>query len=385
MNITGVTLCSRCIYSSRISGISFDTHGVCNFCRQIEVLSQKFGTGLPAGELAWKKIVDEIKRAGRRRKYDCVIGVSGGTDSSYLLLLAKKYGLRPLAVHYDNTWNSAQAAMNIRRVTTALDVDLWTYVVKNSEVDDIKKAFLLAGVREFDADTDIAFVQVLRSTAAKHKVSYILEGHSFMAEGLSPAGDNYLDGGYVRDVHRRFGRLRLKSFPNLTFFRFLKWTLLFRQRFIRPLWYLSYSKEAAKEELTSTTGWKDYGGHHLENRASAFAHKIYLPQRFNIDYRFLTLAAKVRAGLLTRQDALRAWDIPLGDDLELRKYVCARLEISEIELKDIMARPTRTWRDFRTYKRRFEILRPLFFLLAKANRVPQSFYVKYCIPAARRA
>ncbi len=358
---------------------------MCNFCRQIEVLSQKFGTGLPAGELAWIKIVEEIKRAGSRRKYDCVIGVSGGTDSSYLLLLAKKYGLRPLAVHYDNTWNSAQAAMNIRRVTTALDVDLWTYVVKNSEVDDIKKAFLLAGVREFDADTDIAFVQVLRSTAAKHKVSYILEGHSFMAEGLSPAGDNYLDGGYVRDVHRRFGRLKLKSFPNLTFFRFLKWTLLFRQRFIRPLWYLSYSKEAAKEELTSTTGWKDYGGHHLENRASAFAHKIYLPQRFNIDYRFLTLAAKVRAGLLTRQDALRAWGIPLGDDLELRKYVCARLEISEIELKDIMARPTRTWRDFRTYKRRFEILRPLFFLLAKANRVPQSFYVKYCIPAARRA
>jgi hypothetical protein len=380
-----VTLCSRCIYSSQITGISFDINGVCNFCRQIDVLSLKFGTGLPAGELAWNNIVKEIKRAGRKRKYDCVIGVSGGTDSSYLLLLAKRYGLRPLAVHYDNTWNSAQAAMNIRRVTTTFDIDLWTYVVNNSEVDDIKKSFLLAGVREFDADTDIGYVQVLRSTAAKYKVSYILEGHSFIAEGLSPAGDNYLDGGYVHDVHKRFGKLKPKTFPNLTFFRFLKWTLLFRQKFIRPLWYLSYSKEAAKEDLISTTGWKDYGGHHLENRASAFAHKIYLPQRFGIDYRFLTLAAKVRAGLLTRQDALRAWNIPLGDDLELRKYVCARLGISEIELRDIMALPTRTWRDFKTYKRRFEILRPLFFVLAKKKRVPQSFYEKYCIPAKRQA
>jgi hypothetical protein len=357
---------------------------VCNYCHQIDALAKQFGTGLAQGDAAWKNIVQEIKRKGSRRKYDCIIGVSGGTDSSYLLLLAKKHGLRPLAVHYDNTWNSAQAAMNIRRVTTKLNIDLYTYVVNNNEVDDIKKSFLLAGVREFDADTDIAFVQVLRSTAAKFKIEYILEGHSFLAEGLSPVGDNYLDGGYVKDIQKIYGKYRPTTFPNLTFLRFMKWTLLFRQKFIRPLWYLSYSKEAAQAELAATTGWKDYGGHHLENRASAFAHKIYLPERFGIDYRFLALAAKVRSGLISRQDGIDSWNTPLAEDRELLEYVCSRLKINKAELQEIMSQPTRTWRDFRTYKRRFEILKPLFYILARQNRVPQSFYQKYCFREVKR-
>ena len=374
-------ICSRCIYDDRTSNISFDEEGVCNYCRQVESLIESFGTGSKKGEDALYEIVEQIRADGKNKKYDCIIGVSGGTDSSYLLMKAKEWNLKPLAVHYDNTWNSAVATMNIGKVTSALGIDLYTHVVDNKEVDDIKKAFLLAGVAEFDADTDIAFVQVLRSTAAKFGVRYILEGHSFVAEGLSPVGSNYLDGAYVADIHDKFGKKRRKTFPNLTFYQFMKWALVYRQKFIRPFWYMEYSKEAARQELITKTGWQYYGGHHLENRASTFAHTVWLPQRFKTDYRILTLAADVRRGALDRGAALDLYRRPVVADPELITYLKKRLGLSDEQYKNILSAPIRTWRDFRTYKKRFERLRPLFFVLAKANLVPMSFYLKYCFPA----
>jgi hypothetical protein len=373
-------ICSRCIYDSRISNISFDERGVCNYCHQVEKLIDEFGTGSPKGEKLLDEIVEDMKRSGKNRKYDCLIGVSGGTDSSYLMLKAREWGLRPLAVHYDNTWNSAVATMNIGKVTSALDIDLFTHVVDNKEVDDIKRAFLLAGVAEFDADTDIAFVQVLRSTAAKYGIKHILEGHSFVAEGLSPVGSNYLDGAYVADIHDKFGTRRRKTFPNLTFYQFMKWALIYRQKFIRPFWYMSYSKQMARQELVEKTGWEYYGGHHLENRSSTYAHTVWLPQRFQTDYRNLTLAADVRRGALKREDALEIYRQPVVADPDLVTYVKKRLELSDSQYNEIMNGPKRTWRNFRTYKKRFERLRPMFFMLAKANLVPMSFYLKYCFP-----
>jgi len=376
----GSQICSRCIYDNRISNISFDKQGVCNYCHQVDNLADEYGTGMVKGEQLLAKIIEDIRNAGKKKKYDCIIGVSGGTDSSYLLLKAKEWKLRPLAVHYDNTWNSALATMNIKKVTSALDIDLFTYVVDNKEVDDIKKSFLLAGVAEFDADTDIAFVQVLRSTAAKYGIRYILEGHSFITEGLSPVGSNYFDGAYIADIHDRFGSKKRKTFPNLTFYHFMKWILVYRQKFIRPLWYINYSKETARQELTTKTGWQYYGGHHLENRASEFAHTVWLPKKFKIDLRNLTLAANVRRGVMDKKTALSLYNQTIVPQLGLIDYVKKRIDISDTQYQQIMTGPIRTWRNFYTYKKRFERLRPLFYLLAKANLVPTSFYLKYCFP-----
>jgi len=373
-------ICKRCIYDERVSGISFDDEGICNYCRQVESLETQYGTGQPTGEAMLSQIIKEIKSKGKNNPYNCVVGVSGGTDSSYLLMKSVEWGLRPLAVHYDNTWNSAVATENIRKITSALNVDLYTHVVDNKEVDDIKKSFLLAGVPEFDADTDIAFVQVLRSAAAKYGVSYILEGHSFKAEGLTPVGVNYLDGGYVADIHDHFGSQKRHTFPNMTFWQFMKWVLIYRQKFIRPLWYIAYDKEKAREALIKKTCWTYYGGHHLENRSSRFAHTVWLPIRFNIDYRNLTLAASVRAGKLTREQALSIYQTPIEADPELISYVKKRLSFSDKEFDQVMQGVKRSFRDFRTYKKRFELLRPLFYVLAKANLVPMSFYLKYCFP-----
>ncbi len=372
--------CSRCIYGTYVSDICFDENGVCNYCHQIGRLQALYGTGEKKGISALNKIVDKIKKEGAHKKYDCIIGVSGGTDSSYLLLKAKEWGLRPLAVHYDNTWNSAVATMNIDKVTRSLNIDLYTHVINNKEADDLKLAIMKAGVLEFEADTDIAFVQVLRSAAARYKVRYILEGHSFIAEGISPVGGNYMDGAYIEDIHRRFGSRKLETFPNLTFFQFMKWSLIYRQKFIRPLWYISYRKQKAIDELQEKTGWKYYGGHHLENRASTFAHTIWLPQRFNADYRFLELAANVRNGIIDRDEGLRRLMTQVTPDAELVAYVKKRLQLTDIDYDRLLKGTLRTWRDFRTYKKRFERLRPLFYLLAKADLVPMSFYLKYCFP-----
>lgn len=370
--------CSRCIYDDSISGIVFDTDGVCNYCHQIDDLRERYLDGPTGGRTGLEAILDRIRSFGRSADYDCVVGVSGGTDSSYLLMKAKDWGLRPLAVHYDNTWNTATATQNIAAITKHLKVDLVTHVVDNRVVDDIKLAFMQSGVPEFDADTDIAFVQVLRTTAAKFGIKYILEGHSFLAEGLTPVGVNYLDGQYVASIHDTYGNGNRTSFPNMLFGDFMKWTLLYRQKFIRPLWYLDYQKDQAQQELACRTGWANYGGHHLENRASSFAHEVWLPERFGIDYRNLSLSARVRQGLIKREEAIAEYEEARSPNPRLVKYVKRRLWLSDKQYANLMSGPPRTWRDFHTYKQRFESLRPLFYLMARAQLVPMSFYLKYC-------
>jgi hypothetical protein len=217
-------------------------------------------------------------------------------------------------------------------------------------------------------------------TAARYGIKYILEGHSFKTEGISPQGNNYFDGKYIQDIHRKYGSIQMKTYPLMTFLQFLKWALIYRQQFIRPLWYIEYSKPKAREQLIRETGWEYYGGHHLENRATSFLHTIYNPQKFGVDNRNWSLAAEVRSGIMDREKALEIYRLPLDPDPELADYVKKRLGFSDAQFEDILSGTKRTFRDFKTYKKRFERLRPLFKILAKANLVPMSFYLKYCFP-----
>ncbi|MBM3847471.1 MAG: N-acetyl sugar amidotransferase [Verrucomicrobia bacterium] len=375
-----IVTCVRCIYDDRVPGIRFDGEGVCNYCRQVEDLTAQYGTGLPKGKAEWDRIVAEIKRAGRGKKYDCVVGVSGGTDSSYMVYLAKEFGLRPLAVHYDDTWNSAIASENIRKVLADTGVDLFTYVINNKESDDIFRAFFLAGVPEMGTPTDLALAEVLYRAAARNGVKYVLEGHSFLAEGVSPIGKNYFDGKYIESIHKRFGRLPMKSYPLMTFLRFMRWIMLGRIKKIRPYWYLQYSKEEAQEFLKAKCGWKYYGGHHLENRLVSFSIGLYLPRKFGLDYRNLTLSARARAGLVDRGEAMAEYARPPKVEDELLPYFKKRLGLSDEDYERVMRAEPKFWWEFPTYKKRFERLRPIFAVLAKANLVPMSFYLKYCFP-----
>ncbi|GAA4321341.1 N-acetyl sugar amidotransferase [Flaviaesturariibacter amylovorans] len=370
-------ICSRCIYDERVARISFDEQGVCNYCKMSDGLKEQYKTGTPEGEAALMAYIRKIKAEGKGKKYDCVIGLSGGTDSSYMLAKAVEWGLRPLAVHFDNTWNSAIATENIRKVTKALGVDLSTLVVDNKEMDDITRSFFLANVPELDCPTDIALAETLYRAASKAGVKYILEGHSFIAEGVSPMGTNYFDGKYISDIHRRFGKRPMKTFPNMNFASFMKWVLVKRVKKIRPLWYIDYSKETAKAFLAEKFGWQYYGGHHLENRISAFTYSVYKPVKFGVDDRNWTLAAAARNGLMPREEALAIYRKPIEPNPELVAYFQKRTGFSPEEYDRIMTGEKKKYTAYKTYKKRFERLRPLFYMLAKAQLVPMSFYIKY--------
>jgi N-acetyl sugar amidotransferase len=376
-DLTGLRLCERCIYDETVKGITFDSSGICIYCRTVEKLQHDYATGTPQGEAKLMAIVDQIRREGRGKKYDCVVGVSGGTDSSYMLLKACEWGLRPLAVHYDNTWNTAIATENIRKALSRLKVNLFTHVVDNREADDIIRAFFRASVPDLDCATDIALAETLYRAAAKNGVQYVLEGHSFMAEGLSPLGVIYMDGRYIESVHRMFGTMPMRTYPNMKFGAFMKWTVGYRIRKIRPLWYIAYSKEDAKVLLKRELDWRDYGGHHLENRITAFHHSYYNPVKFGYDNRNTVLSAAVRSGTMSREAAIAEYKKSPFLEEGLVDYFKKRLGMDDVEFIQTLRRPNRTYRDYPTYKKLFERLRPFFYVLAKANLVPMSFYIKY--------
>jgi N-acetyl sugar amidotransferase len=374
-------ICSRCIYDIKVPAITFNKKGVCSYCQMSDDLIEMYNTGTDVGQNELNRIIAQIKKDGKNKKYDSVIGVSGGTDSSFMMHIAvKQWGLRPLAVHYDNTWNSSTATENIKKVANKLNIDLFTIVVDNKESDDIFRSFFKAGVPEIDAPTDLGFAETHFRAASKFGIKYVLEGHSFIEEGVSPLSTMYFDGKYIKSIHKKFGSIKMKSYPLMDFKAFMKWSLFKRIKKIRPFWYMKYSKQEAMKLLKKEYGWKYYGGHHLENRMSAFMHSYYLPKRFKIDQRNNMLSALVRNGAMERKDALDIYSKAPHIEDDLVEYFKKRLNLSDQEFYKIMDQPTKSFLDYPTNKKRFEKLRPLFFVLAKANLVPMSFYLKYCFP-----
>jgi len=371
-----IVRCTRCLYDENTHGISFDDEGVCSYCRMMERLEQEYPTG-EEGRKRLGQIADRIKKDGRGKEYDVVVDVSGGCDSSYLLHITKELGLRPLAAHYDNTWNSQIAVENIHNILDKLEVDLFTYVVDNEEYNDIFRAFMLAGVPEIDAATDIGLATTLYMAAAKHGIKYIFNGHSFRTEGVAPLGWCYVDGKYIHSVMKRYGSMKLKTFPNLWLTTFLRYMLFNRVKRIRPLYYIDYRKEKTKQFLADQYGWQWYGGHHLENRMTHFNHTYIFPLRFGIDQRVNGYSALIRSGQMTRAEGLELMQEPLKFDSELIEMIQKRLGFSDAEFQRVMTQPVKTFKDFKTYKKTFERMRPFFWLMYKLNLVPKSFYMKY--------
>jgi N-acetyl sugar amidotransferase len=332
------------------------------------------------GNQKLERIARQVRDEGRNKEYDVIVGVSGGADSSYLVYLAKQMGLRPLAVHFDNTWDSTVAVENIQNVLQKLGVDLFTYVVDNKEYDDLYRSFLKAGVPDIDAPTDIALAAVLNMAAEKYNIKYVFEGHSFRTEGVAPLGWVYMDGKYIQSIQNQFGTLALKTYPNMLMPKFIHWSAFLGLKKIRPLYYIDYTKKEAMSMLAQELGWEWYGGHHLENRFTAFCHTYFYPKRFNVDTRLLGYAALVRSGQITREHGLDLINTPQQFDVELVEMVKKRLGFTDEEFKRIMNGPKRTYRDFRTYKKTFERMRPFWYLMYKLNRVPKSFYMKFCFP-----
>jgi N-acetyl sugar amidotransferase len=337
--------CSRCLLDETVPELTINDKGCCQYCDIYDRLCKNYPEG-EKGQEQWNKILTEIKST--KGKYDCIVGISGGVDSTYTLLQAKKLGLNPLAVHCDTGWNTKAAVMNIKNACSKLNVELVTLVVDWEEYRDLLRSFLRASTPDADIPADMAALATLFKVAGKYKIKHILNGHSFRTEFMTPVGWTYYDGQYIKSVQKQFGNKKLKKFPNFTIAHYIRHVIIRRTKIVQFLNYIDYSKEMAKEVLVKELDWKDPGGHHHENSFTHFFQSYYLPTKFNIDKRKVKLSADVLSGRKTRENALDELKIDYPVDMEIVNYVIKKLQLSQEEFNQIMNKKPKSFFDYKT-------------------------------------
>ena len=370
-------VCVRCVMDTVADkNIFFNEIGVCNHCIRYDNL---IDTRVLKGQLAKDKLaqlVARIKSHGKKSEYDCIIGVSGGVDSTYVAYLVKSLGLRPLAIHFDNGWNSEQAVSNIEKVLSKLDIDLITHVVDWEEFKDLQLAFLKASVPDGEIPTDHAIYALLWQAAVKHKVKYIISGMNFTTESISVPDWSYghSDWRYIKDVHAKFGNVKLKSYPHYGYFFLFYVTVLKRIKSVSILNYIEYNKEDVMEFLQKELDWEYYGGKHYESNYTKFYQSYILPEKFGVDKRYGHLSDLINAGQMSRPAAL----------LELKKssyhestinselsYVKKKLGLTDEQFAQMMSDPVKSFRDYRNSYEFVQFLRKLVNFLRKLNCYPR--------------
>ncbi len=341
-------MCTKGVWDTTIPDITFDENGISSYYYLMKNLMEAYPRG-DEGQKIWDTLVQQVKHKGKHKPYDCLIGVSGGTDSSYLLYLAKQYGLRPLAVNFDNGWSSDIAVNNIKKVTKTLDIDLETYVVNYEEIKDLNVAYMKASLPWIDIPTDLAIKAVLYKIAAREGIKYIFRGNDFRSEGSQPREWTYGDGKQLKHIHRLFGRVKLKTFPNYTIKSLLNYSLLYGIKSIYPFYYLDYQKKDAQAFLKKEFGWEYYGGHHFENHFTRFAIAYWLYEKFGIDKRKITLSAQIISGEITRAQAIE--DLlhkPYNEEEKkyFLEFVLKKLDLSSEEFEKIFHQPLKNYTNY---------------------------------------
>ncbi|HEX5731481.1 MAG TPA: N-acetyl sugar amidotransferase [Blastocatellia bacterium] len=358
-------MCSRCILDTADDPeIVFDERGVCNHCLLYDRVAKDRLLDAEQRERKLASILEEIKAAGRKSGYDCVVGVSGGVDSSYVAYLAKEFGLRPLVVHCDNGWNSELAVNNIENIVKRLGYDLYTYVIDWEEFKDLQLSYLKASVVDIEAVTDHAIVASLYKVAAGKGIKYILSGENMATEGILPSHwvHNKNDLMNIKAIHRRFGSVRLKTFPTLGFMKKLYYQRAAGIRYVPILDLIEYVKEDAKRMITEELGWRDYGGKHYESIFTRFYQSYILPVKFGIDKRKSHLSTLVCSGQMTRQEALeRIKSEIINNDVLVsdKVYVIKKFGLTLESFEAIMALPPRKHTEYRSILNVYRKLKPV--------------------------
>lgn len=345
------TICARCIMDTSDPYIQFDENGHCNHCRTYDV---RFATEVFPGEEGrrrLKAIVAKIKADGRGREYDCLIGVSGGVDSTTVAYWVRKLGLRPLAVHLDNGWNSELATRNMKRMAEALELDMMTHVVDWPSFRDLQLSFLKASVPNCEIPTDHAINALMLETAARYGIKYIIGGGNVATEGILPAAWGYYnqDLRHIKAIHRRFGTVPLTNYPQLPLRRFVSLVLLSGIRIIPILNYVDYRRSQAVELIQRELGWEPYGGKHYESVYTRFFQGYILPRKFGYDKRRAHLSTLICAGDMSREEALAEMeqDPYSGNDLQAdMEEVLEKLGLSPSDFRRVMETPPRRHQDY---------------------------------------
>jgi N-acetyl sugar amidotransferase len=347
-------VCVRCVMDTTDPEISFDSEGICNHCRSYDRYSSPKieRANSPEGERILQTLVDDIKAQGRGKDYDCVIGISGGVDSTYVAWMVAKLGLRPLAVHFDSGWNSELAVNNIENILRKLKIDLHTVVCDWEEMRDLQLSYFKSSLANCDVPTDHAIYATVNRIAAKYGIKTIVSGGNLATESILPTswGHNHSDLTQLYAVQKQFGTLKLKHYPTCGFFgRYVWYRYILRIREVRLLDYLPYSKKEAKRIITEELGWRDYGGKHYESIFTRFFQSYYLPHKFGFDKRRAHLSSLIVTGEMTRDQALAELQQP--PDVEDRQrddkeFVAKKLGITLQQFDEIINLPAKTFRDY---------------------------------------
>lgn len=354
-------ICTNCVMDTTDSMIVFDERGVCDHCNTF------YKNILPnwhTDDKGWQelqKLVKKIKKEGAGKDFDCIMGMSGGIDSSYLTYIAKeKLGLRPLVFHVDAGWNSQTAVNNIEKLVDKLGLDLYTEVIDWEEMRDLQLAFFKAGVPHIDVPQDHAFFATMYNFAAKHKIKYIMTGANYSTECVkNPLEWIYFgtDTIQIKDIHNRFGQRPLVNFPLSNILRHKLYLRYFKGiTVVKPLDYVPYIKEEAMQFLVDKFGWQKYPQKHFESRFTKFYEGYWLPKKFGYDTRKVQFSSLILTKQMTRAEALEKLSKPPYDEKTIAQdfeYVATKLGISVSELQGYMDAPNKTYKDYKSQQNIF--------------------------------
>lgn len=351
--------------------ITFDAAGVCNHCLEFDRVTRLQWLPDERGALAWSELVGNIRREGSDKEYDCILGLSGGIDSSYLALKALDAGLRPLVVHVDAGWNSELAVSNIEKIVKYCKFDLHTHVVDWEEMRDLHLSYLRAGVANQDVPQDHAFFATLYKFATDNGIRYVLNGGNIATEGIFPSSwhASAMDAINLRAIHKRFGERPLKHYITVSFFRYyISLPFIYRMRSVRPLNLMPFNKELALRELEQRVGFRGYQRKHGESLFTKIFQNYYLPEKFGLDKRKPHLSSLIKSGQMSREQALIELEKPLYHPDELQvdiNYFCKKLRISKEQFSEYLAATPHDYADFPTWDRRYKLLKAAQALVAR--------------------
>jgi len=377
------TVCKRCVMDTSDPLIHFDDKGYCNHCSNFLSKAPRCWFPNDTGRDMLLAKIKDIKKAGKGKDYDCLIGLSGGVDSSYLAYKMKEYDLRALVFHVDAGWNSELAQKNIENICKQLGYDLYTHVVDWEEMKDLQLAFLRAAVANQDVPQDHIFFAVLFKTAAARNISYWISGSNYATESILPSAWGYtaMDSRLLFSIHRRFGSRPLKTYVTLSFTEYCRYYLGYPSldpvQSFAPLNLMAYNVIEAKKELAERIGWRDYGKKHYESRFTKFFQGHYLPTKFGYDKRRAHLSSLIISGTLTRDEALAELAKPLYPPEELREdkaFILKKLGLTPEEWEQLMALPNRSFADYPNYEQWFKWALRLKGVPRRLASCPSSLY-----------
>lgn len=364
-------VCVKCVMDTSDPHIIFDGEGVCNYCRGFDSRKKQIIISGHKGEKELKAIITEIKSKNKHKPYDCIIGLSGGIDSSYLAYwVVRKAKLRPLAVHVDGGWNSEAATANIEKIVKNLDIDLHTHVFDWETMRDLQLAFLKSGVANQDTPQDHAFFAALYNFACKKNITTVLSGYNFTSESILPAawGHSAMDLDQIKAISKKYGKKGLKEFPKVSFLKnYIYYPYVKKIKVLSPLNYIDYNPVKAIEILQKEFEWNYYGGKHHESRFTKFFQTYWLPERFGFDKRKAHLSSLVLAGIISRDDALKELRKKSYDESSIefdKEFVAKKLNITTVELNNLMKIPIKHFYNYKNDRKKHKILGYFLFLLS---------------------